>query len=118
MKNLLMLTSAFVLIGAPLALAEDGADDCKHHKGERMFEKADADKDGIVTKDEFMVMHEKWFTDIDANADGQITKDEAEAKAEEMRAKWKEKRAEHKAKKAAGDESAADDSAETESSGE
>jgi uncharacterized low-complexity protein len=40
---------------------------------------ADADKDGKVTKEEFMTHHEKMFTDADADKDGSLSADERKA---------------------------------------
>lgn len=40
---------------------------------------ADADKDGNVTKEEFMTHHETMFTDADANKDGSLDADERKA---------------------------------------
>lgn len=40
---------------------------------------ADTDKDGKVTKEEFMTHHEKMFTEADANKDGSLDADERKA---------------------------------------
>ncbi|MDQ5768570.1 hypothetical protein [Thiothrix subterranea] len=40
---------------------------------------ADADKDGKVTKEEFMTHHEKMFTEADADKDGSLSADERKA---------------------------------------
>ena len=40
---------------------------------------ADTDKDGKVTKDEFMTHHEKMFTDADTDKDGSLNADERKA---------------------------------------
>lgn len=40
---------------------------------------ADVDKDGKVTKNEFMTHHEKMFTDADADKDGSLNADERKA---------------------------------------
>jgi uncharacterized low-complexity protein len=39
----------------------------------------DADKDGKVTKEEFMAAHEKMFADKDKNSDGVLDADELKA---------------------------------------
>lgn len=87
MKFFLTLTSAaLVLAGASSAMAghhEGMRDGAKHHPG-HMFEKADADGDGIITKSEFMDMHEAKFNEMDSDGNGNITKEEAQAA-------WKEK---------------------------
>ena len=41
-----------------------------------MMKKMDADKDGAISKEEFMQHHEKKFTKKDKNADGKLTEDE------------------------------------------
>jgi uncharacterized low-complexity protein len=40
---------------------------------------ADTDKDGNVTKEEFMTHHEKMFTDADADKDGSLSAEERKA---------------------------------------
>jgi len=40
---------------------------------------ADTDKDGKVTKDEFMTHHERMFTEADADKDGSLSADERKA---------------------------------------
>jgi hypothetical protein len=40
---------------------------------------ADTDKDGKVTKEEFMTHHEAMFTEADANKDGSLDADERKA---------------------------------------
>jgi hypothetical protein len=88
MKKLVMLTAAALIISAPAAFAE-------HHEGKPhpkggWLEKLDTDKDGNVTKAEFMAFHEERFAETDTNKDGVISKDEAEAKKAEWKAKRKE----------------------------
>jgi uncharacterized low-complexity protein len=41
-----------------------------------MKEKMDADKDGAISKEEFMQHHEKKFAKKDKNSDGKLTEDE------------------------------------------
>jgi Ca2+-binding EF-hand superfamily protein len=95
MKKILLSTIAVLALSAPAAMAEHGGD----HKGGRMLEKLDADKDGSISKAEFMTEAEQRFAEIDKDSSGSITKEEVEAKA----AEWKAKRAEMKAKKEAGE---------------
>jgi hypothetical protein len=87
MKKLMMLTAAALVISAPAAFAEP--DGKPHHKGD-MLEKIDTDKDGAVSKAEFLAFHEERFKEIDANGDGKISKEEGEAKKAEWKAKRKE----------------------------
>ncbi|SDZ86264.1 EF hand [Thiothrix caldifontis] len=55
--------------GAGMCGGNKKSDDCP----------ADTDKDGMVTKEEFMTHHEKMFTEADANKDGSLDADERKA---------------------------------------
>jgi hypothetical protein len=85
MKKLLMFSAAALVMSSP-ALAEEGKDGKPHHQG--LIEKLDTDKNGAVSKAEFLAFHEARFAEIDTNSDGTISKEESDAK----RAEWKEKR--------------------------
>lgn len=88
MKKLLVFSALALAFAASPALAD-------HHEGHKkggMFEKADVNGDGVVSKEEFMKSQEERFSKMDANGDGSFTKDEAEA----MKKKWAEKRKERK----------------------
>lgn len=64
----------------------------EHHHP--MMDKIDTNKDGQVSKDEFMKAQEERFASMDANGDGQISKDEFKAKRKEMSEKrkaWRDK---------------------------
>lgn len=58
-----------------------------HHKGhhgkmghhDKMWEKMDADSDGIVTREEFDKKHGEMFSKMDVNGDGKITAEEHKA---------------------------------------
>ncbi len=67
--------------------------DRPHHDG--MFERADANHDGVVTKDEFMKESASFFDKVDTNHDGKITKDEKEAFHQQMEQKREAWKAEH-----------------------
>ncbi|WP_294323409.1 EF-hand domain-containing protein [uncultured Sphingomonas sp.] len=54
------------------------------HRGDRMLERADTNKDGIVTRDEFRAVATRMFDRQDANKDGRV--DAAERK------QWREQR--------------------------
>lgn len=60
--------------------------------GERMFERADADKDGRVSLAEAMSKPMAHFDMMDANKDGTLTPEERKAGREKMRAEWRAKR--------------------------
>ena len=51
-----------------------------------MMHMADANKDGAITRDEFMAAHLKHFDMMDANHDGQLTQAEHKAAREKMKA--------------------------------
>lgn len=90
MKKLMILSVLALAFAVSPVLAGD-------HGGKGlMFEKADTNKDGAVSKDEFMKAQEGHFAKMDANGDGSFTKDEAEA----MKQKWEKKRKEYQEKKA------------------
>ena len=51
-----------------------------------MLRMADTNKDGAVSKDEFLVAHVKHFDMMDANHDGQLTQAERKAARQKMHA--------------------------------
>lgn len=55
-----------------------------HGMGDRMLERADADKDGVITREEFRAVAARGFDRQDANHDGRV--DAAERKA------WRDQR--------------------------
>jgi len=75
-KLVVMFLIIFVPFCFSLVLAQDTP--------KRVFSQMDADKDGKVTKDEFMTFHtevatkarEARFDQLDTNGDGKITRDE------------------------------------------
>ncbi len=60
--------------------------------GGKMFERADANKDGKVSLAEAQAGPLAMFDKIDTNKDGTISPQEHEAARDAMRAKWKERR--------------------------
>lgn len=56
-----------------------GEGKCGGAKGGDMECPADADKDGMVTKEEFVAHHEKMFEEADTNKDGSLDADERKA---------------------------------------
>lgn len=86
MKTLQILTITSLLLGLAQAAnaAHDGTD---HGQGMPMhhhsWQDSDANKDGVITHDEFMSAHqarsEEMFTKLDTNKDGKV--DETEQKA-------------------------------------
>ena len=94
MKKIMMLTAALLAIQTLPVFAQDDqpAHEGKKHRGERMFEEQDANKDGAITEDEFVAFMKKKFVETDGNKDGKVTKEEAKAHFEAKRAEWKAKR--------------------------
>lgn len=89
-------TTVFVLCLGAAAHAQDSKpQDSKpmhRHQGHQgMMEAADADKDGTVTRDEFLAWRAKQFAHMDRNGDGVI--DDADRKAaEDQREAMREQR--------------------------
>lgn len=50
------------------------------HGGMKIMRKADADKDGKITKEELINAHEEKFKEFDLNKDGAVTKEEIQEK--------------------------------------
>lgn len=76
-----------------------GGEGMKRERGERggkmakmMLRRADANKDGAVSRDEFMVGATAHFDMMDANKDGKLTKAERQAAHQKMRSKMGGKR--------------------------
>ena len=102
MKKLITLTALAFVFSVPYAVAEDGAQDHSKRPGHKMggmFAEKDLDKDGAVSKSEFLKAAEKRFSTIDSNGDGKITRDESRAhhkKMKDRRHERKEKRQERR----------------------
>lgn len=62
------------------------------HDSDRMFERADANKDGRVSLAEAIALPMAHFDKADANKDGTISPEERKAAHEKMRAEWRDKR--------------------------
>lgn len=100
----LALTAALMMSAAP-AFAEDGPP--PHDgpggpggRGAKMFQDADANKDGFLTKEEMTAAHEKrmdrMFTDLDTDKDAKLSKPELEAGRAKMKEKMKDRWKDHK----------------------
>lgn len=85
MKTLQILAISSLLLGLSQAAYANHHEMNHDHAGDKMhsWQDADKNKDGVVSKDEFMAKHqaraEKMFSKMDANKDGKI--DDAERKA-------------------------------------
>ncbi len=62
---------------------------------EKMFERADANKDGLLTKDEMSEAHkkhlDKMFEELDTDKDGKLSKDELAKGRDKMKERFKER---------------------------
>jgi Ca2+-binding EF-hand superfamily protein len=67
-------------------------------KANTAFNDADANKDGALSLDEFLVRHKEKFNEIDTDKSGSLTQDEMKAHGAEKRERWKEHREERKDK--------------------
>ncbi len=100
MKKLFLSCVALALMASP-ALAADAAKAAPapavaaphDHKG--VFEQADANNDGIVTRDEFLASEGKYFDSVDTNHDGKLSKDEIQAQRQAAQARRMAWRAGH-----------------------
>jgi len=114
MKKLLALTILALTLSTGSVFAQDAAPEKPKHEqkhGGKMFAKMDTDKDGIVTKEEFMKIHEEHFALMDGNGDGKVTQDEAAAAKEKMKAMREKAKAEKEKLKAEKEKAAPSDAA-------
>lgn len=101
-KMIMMSVAAAFLMAAP-AWAGPGKDGDGPRGPHRMLEKMDENKDGAISKDEFMKVHEARFAQMDKDGDGSLSADEMKAAHEAMKAKMKEHRKHgHDKRKGAG----------------
>ncbi|HSN20819.1 MAG TPA: hypothetical protein VLS49_09085 [Usitatibacter sp.] len=81
------LASAALVVYADPAAGPQGGHRHGHGFG-RLLKAADANGDGVLSRDEALAFAAKRFDSLDANHDGQVT-------ADEVRASFQQKRAEH-----------------------
>ena len=78
-KTLLLATLAVALVGgATFAVAYDKSGDCTGRYC-KMFDKKDANSDGVISKAEFVTHAEKKFAKMDSDGNGKITKEEVKS---------------------------------------
>ena len=94
MKKTHLIYSAVIalMIGGIVPAMADGHGGGKGKHKNAMFEKLDTDKDGLVTKAEFMAHAEAKFAKMDADGNGSFTKEEAKAKHMEKKEARKARR--------------------------
>jgi len=73
------LSSGYLLAAGEPAKAAEKKAEGKCGEGKCGVAKMDSDKDGKVSKAEFMAMHEKMFADADTNKDGMLSQAEIDA---------------------------------------
>lgn len=94
MKTLLTTAIlASMTLGASFAMAEETpppGGPGGHHgpRMEKMWEKIDADKDGVVTQTEHDAFTSARFKEMDGNGDGKVTKEEMQAHHKAKMEKW------------------------------
>ncbi len=85
------------------AMAEEGSETPRDRKAQEHYMKADANKDGFLTKDEMLAQHkirlDEMFAKSDTDKDGKLSKDELKKGREAMRAKMKERMKERQEKR-------------------
>lgn len=112
MKKFMAMSALALLMMSPAAFAgsKDGEHKPHHERGEKMlekmFEKGDLDKDGAISKEEFMTGAEERFAKMDLDGDGKVTKEEAKEGHEKMREKWKDMKDKKEGKGEEGQETA------------
>ncbi|MCK5384824.1 MAG: hypothetical protein KAJ29_04555 [Alphaproteobacteria bacterium] len=100
MKRFLMLTALAMVAAAPVVMAEgygDGRGSGGHGgRGVQMlkmlFRHHDVDKDGVITKYEFLKVSKERFERMDADSDGKVTGEEAKEHAKKMKKRFMERR--------------------------
>lgn len=107
MRKLLLATSV-VLMAANVVTAQDQSGDTMPvHKGagrdmRHMMQGADANKDGVITREEVSAAKKARFATIDTNGDGALSIDEMKVHHDEVMAKRETKMKEKMSEKMAG----------------
>jgi Ca2+-binding EF-hand superfamily protein len=90
MKKILYLLAASALAAVAMpVMAANGAAQSGDF-AERMFNRMDANGDGVITKKEFEDYNSKRFDELDTNHDGKVSHAEMEAAREKARKKFGE----------------------------
>ena len=92
--TLTMMGLALVGFAFPAYAESPETNQQKPNKGEhlkRMSEKLDTNKDGSISKGEFLTSMEERFNEMDSDGSGEITQEELKAHHKNKREKMKEK---------------------------
>lgn len=82
-----------ILISAAILFAASGAAFADHHmKGEGGMKMMDTNKDGMISKDEFMKHHEMMWDKMKKNSTGSVDMKDMEAMHKEMMMKKDDKK--------------------------
>lgn len=93
MKKISSVVVTFLIGATVSACGHHGMGGHDRHKfSAHKFEMMDGDKDGFVTKEEFLASTQKHFDEMDGNKDGKLTQDEMQ---EFRKEKWGRKRSGH-----------------------
>ena len=108
MKKIIYTMAAAAFIFSAPVLAEEGGKDKRHQKFaqkmEKKFQENDLDKNGSISKLEFLTASEKKFEELDADKSGEVTKEEMKAHMKAKHKERKERKEKMKADKEAGAE--------------
>lgn len=88
MRTILLIAAGVAALSG-VAMAQEGG---PPHGPPRMFERADANNDGVVTRQEFDAARDGHFAEMDANRDGQLAREEMHARHEGRRGGHHERR--------------------------
>lgn len=102
-KTLLVSTMVVMACGAAIAQDEDGKKMRMHRDGDhmrQMMKGVDANKDGVITREEVEAAKKARFAEIDADGNGALSMDEMKAHHEAMKAEREAKKAERREKMA------------------
>ncbi|MCD6034280.1 MAG: hypothetical protein K0R63_21 [Rickettsiales bacterium] len=98
MKTLTAVLSGIIIAGSAFsAMAETTTTAPKHHRDpakmqEKMLAKLDTNKNGSISKEEFLANTEKRFAEMDTDGNGSVSKEELEAHHTAKIEKFKAKR--------------------------
>lgn len=104
MRKLLLATSVAFMAGGIATAQDQSGEKMPMHKGGgsdmmHMMQDADANKDGVLTREEVSAAKKARFATLDANGDGAISMDEMKVQHDEMMAKREAKMSEKMPKK-------------------